>query len=606
MTSLNDVTSQSDSSETEVDSSDSRVSTPLPLDLIANKIDGSTCVKTEVIEGAVVTNESDDASVGSGVSDCSSEDGGLPVGSDWASMRIASAMAPLSDAEDHDQQVRDDELAADVVTDNTNKKAGDGGISRGWLPVVLPEVGASFEATATHVSMAGIIHLYSKHSGGEALKAISSMLQSQLQNSEPRPCDTEGWALGEPCFAKYYLDRKWYRAQVVKKHGNDRLSVLFIDYGNTDKVDSADLRRNIFADEIPIQSLACQLYNIVPLSESGQFPVKTLDWIHKQVVDKDCRIHVHCVNKNKRRLLVSLQLLCSGLDIGYMLVQMGAARRMLSDELTDTMAAINSGEENTLDGGDDEGGPTAVTVSVLLHGAIKQLQLPVSSSRQPVPVLCSGVITPDLVLIQPQAAELSDNSDDQQRQLNMHVKQLAELPDRLAALAEHQLPVQAPLSRGGLCLAHSLEDDLWYRAAALDDDVGSCLVLLIDYGLQETIPYDRLRELPECMRVVPGWIILVRLHAVEPVDADVGWTDDNLNAVQACLFSDQQQLYVRLKTEALPPQVELVVRHSPGSKPRLAYQSLIDQGHFRLKGRPEVTFADRSDGSSPSRKPHSD
>jgi len=45
---------------------------------------------------------------------------------------------------------------------------------------------------------------------------------------------------GTLCAAKFSHDGKWYRAKVIGSLGKGQLEVLFIDYGNTDIINSED------------------------------------------------------------------------------------------------------------------------------------------------------------------------------------------------------------------------------------------------------------------------------------------------------------------------------------------------------------------------------
>ena len=56
------------------------------------------------------------------------------------------------------------------------------------------------------------------------------------------------------CVAKYSEDKQWYRAVVTALTGNQRVRVLYVDYGNTEELPYFELRK--ISDEfirLPVQ-----------------------------------------------------------------------------------------------------------------------------------------------------------------------------------------------------------------------------------------------------------------------------------------------------------------------------------------------------------------
>ena len=45
------------------------------------------------------------------------------------------------------------------------------------------------------------------------------------------------------CVAKYSEDKQWYRAVVTALTGNQRVRVLYVDYGNTEELPYFELRK---------------------------------------------------------------------------------------------------------------------------------------------------------------------------------------------------------------------------------------------------------------------------------------------------------------------------------------------------------------------------
>ncbi|XP_065890672.1 maternal protein tudor-like [Dysidea avara] len=67
---------------------------------------------------------------------------------------------------------------------------------------------------------------------------------------------------GVYCAARYVEDNQWYRAKVTSIASQSVVCVLFVDYGNTEKVDCADVRPlpAVFTD-LPSQACCCSLPN---------------------------------------------------------------------------------------------------------------------------------------------------------------------------------------------------------------------------------------------------------------------------------------------------------------------------------------------------------
>ncbi|KAF7661242.1 hypothetical protein LDENG_00266540 [Lucifuga dentata] len=73
------------------------------------------------------------------------------------------------------------------------------------------------------------------------------------------PVDAKSLLPGSPCIALYTEDEQWYRAKVISKD-EEKLCVLFVDYGNKSEVNVNDVRE-IAADlvETPPQAFLCEL-----------------------------------------------------------------------------------------------------------------------------------------------------------------------------------------------------------------------------------------------------------------------------------------------------------------------------------------------------------
>ncbi|CAH1803308.1 unnamed protein product, partial [Owenia fusiformis] len=80
--------------------------------------------------------------------------------------------------------------------------------------------------------------------------------ENTLMNSEP----------GMACITKYFQDEAWYRATILDKTYNKEAKVLFIDYGNSEKVHVSILKevQPEFLD-VPAQAIKCKLHGVEPV-----------------------------------------------------------------------------------------------------------------------------------------------------------------------------------------------------------------------------------------------------------------------------------------------------------------------------------------------------
>lgn len=83
------------------------------------------------------------------------------------------------------------------------------------------------------------------HLAGDAekLEELEKRMAAYGEAQQTKPDNTEFKPkIGEICGAKFSADGLWYRAKVDKRNPDGSVEVLFVDYGNTDLVQLADIR----------------------------------------------------------------------------------------------------------------------------------------------------------------------------------------------------------------------------------------------------------------------------------------------------------------------------------------------------------------------------
>ena len=85
-------------------------------------------------------------------------------------------------------------------------------------------------------------------------------LATQMQSHDFVSMTTPPLQEGVFCAAQYTEDNQWYRAKIMSVDSSSMLRVLFVDYGNTERINSKDVRSlpAVFAD-LPAQATCCSL-----------------------------------------------------------------------------------------------------------------------------------------------------------------------------------------------------------------------------------------------------------------------------------------------------------------------------------------------------------
>ena len=85
------------------------------------------------------------------------------------------------------------------------------------------------------------LHFYGQLvENGAKLEQLTTQLRSELESRPPVP-GAYTPKVGDLCVAKFSADDEWYRAKVLSVQGSDKVSVLYIDYGNREQTQSTKL-----------------------------------------------------------------------------------------------------------------------------------------------------------------------------------------------------------------------------------------------------------------------------------------------------------------------------------------------------------------------------
>ncbi len=68
------------------------------------------------------------------------------------------------------------------------------------------------------------------------------------------------------------------------------LQVLYVDFGNSEKVTADKLRSDLVLVDIPLQCQQCELFEVRPHDE--KWGDDLLEYMHNFIVGKTCKYHV--------------------------------------------------------------------------------------------------------------------------------------------------------------------------------------------------------------------------------------------------------------------------------------------------------------------------
>lgn len=95
----------------------------------------------------------------------------------------------------------------------------------------------------------------------------------------------ESVEINTPCAAKFSEDASWYRCVIKKQVDMDKVEVIFLDHGNMEVCDIADLRRLLWRFcELPLQTVECSLAGV--MSKDGPWSEDAVILFNNLTLDK--------------------------------------------------------------------------------------------------------------------------------------------------------------------------------------------------------------------------------------------------------------------------------------------------------------------------------
>ena len=135
--------------------------------------------------------------------------------------------------------------------------------------VLMPQEGEAFQVTVTYIENPDTLYVqkYEGKEYDEMLKVLQQMMNVYTSKNGDQ------WLIGWPyvnmvCAARFSTDENWYRALVTDVSADQVVSVLYIDFGNSEELPFREIRR--LPDHLvrlPKQAMKCRLAGIQPVDE---------------------------------------------------------------------------------------------------------------------------------------------------------------------------------------------------------------------------------------------------------------------------------------------------------------------------------------------------
>ena len=277
------------------------------------------------------------------------------------------------------------------------------------------------------------------------------------------------------CAAKFSEDESWYRAKVTAAYP-DTIEVLFVDYGNTEKVSKSDvceLTEDLV--QLPPQAIECELVN--SSKASNQLTAK-----FKELIGEE-EVQATVVDLLDDSAVVCLTL-SSVKDVGE---ELG-----LSEPGSNIPVSIKSE-------------PTVP------RSESKELYYPkITMPSAPSMVFVTQIIN---------AGEFYVQEADKE-------KMLSELMVDLSQYCQSKEAENIPTPKvGQACCAKFSDDGGWYRAKIVEINGKNCTVEFVDYGNCETTTVDEIKSITDKFVQAAPFVLKCSLEGIVPVSDK--WSEES-------------------------------------------------------------------------------
>uniref|UniRef100_A0A8B9Q0U3 Tudor domain containing 15 n=1 Tax=Apteryx owenii TaxID=8824 RepID=A0A8B9Q0U3_APTOW len=262
------------------------------------------------------------------------------------------------------------------------------------------------------------------------------------------------------CVVKCSKDGRWYRATVLQQVSADEVDVVFVDFGNRERVLLKDIQA-VFPDFLALESQAfrCSL-------KSGPLQINTLNW------SEEVGRHFEDFISASRGPLIC---------IIYALILVSPNCLY---NIVDLQTPFVSAEEFLRERGHTQseyfGLRKHASVSSLYSFCYSSFNIKTGSEEE---VYITHIHSPLKFYCQ----------------LNRNTETIDALKKKVSEISKMQNHAKYDTSNTRLCIARYFEDGLFYRALAFPTESSSYLLVdFVDFGNKHMVERDQLMPIPEC------------------------------------------------------------------------------------------------------------
>ncbi|XP_035264204.1 RING finger protein 17 isoform X1 [Anguilla anguilla] len=367
--------------------------------------------------------------------------------------------------------------------------------TRPYSPPELPHCGLT-QMTITAVSEDGVIYAMTRHAERQ-FEQLKDRLQLHIKTL-PRQ-KPYSWKSVLGC-AVMGSDMLWYRGEVLEVIGG-HVKVRYVDQGLVENIPVCHVYPTVLCEDIPQLCIPCKLHGITPVGEQWQWDAVALlrELLHTRCVDlqimelpSDPQGHV------------TVQVLLDGMTLSRIMVHHQHATFDPSVSATEMHVPVVTSSVTELDDWE-------LNIKVLkdpepILAVYKYPRLPDKGEHFPVKI--KHLRTPNEVFLHP----LVEDRDTEE-----NGETLEEALDRVNSSVE-SLPLLTDFPIEGPCLAEYC-DGKYYRAKLLSFegfDPVKVLVRHVDFGSDDMLPMQRLRQMPAALLRFPCKAIQVRVAGFKP------------------------------------------------------------------------------------------
>ncbi len=384
-----------------------------------------------------------------------------------------------------------------------------------YIPTQL-DIGSSVQAYISHIDSPTSFYCQPLEQADE-LECLMNDISLMSLSVSPLLI-SKNISLGNMCLVQYSKDNEWYRA-LVKSVENSIVSVLFVDYGNTE-VTSVDKMAEMTErlQSYVTQAVHCSVFE--GLDSNMRWSEEQTSQFREQISQSDhITMKVSSVSSHGQ-YIVDIKINGNNVDFSSLLEQQmeesvpltpPKPQRSLTAGPSDLIALAIEGSaagSTSIDTG-SEGGDTESdneSVGKPLIKAPYKLSLAVHESLD---VNVVFVHSPSLLYVQRADCKAVLES------LSEEIKQYC------TGFGDSLKEFSLNFHQGDYVLAKHSSDSRWYRAevTGVDSKDGSTEVLFIDYGNTEVIPSEDLVVCPENILELPAQAISCSLAQVPRRDS---------------------------------------------------------------------------------------